>query len=225
MTPGPSWDEDDRTDAPRIASNIAGLLASFDADAHLRMLPSETDQRSWHSHCYAGCSVPVAGYVGHFRGDPDVPELEDYEVGAGPRRQDGWPLRVGVWAVRVSETVEDLIDRTRSAIDVLDSSIPVGTRPRNEDELWSISALSAVLHGEWIRIHPYANGNGRTARLWVAWIAKRYTLPVFVNVRPKPGDPYARAAALSMGRPPNFRGDHAPTQHLFARYLYESLRP
>jgi hypothetical protein len=26
--------------------------------------------------------------------------------------------------------------------------------------------LAAILHGEWVRIHPFANGNGRTARLW-----------------------------------------------------------
>lgn len=50
------------------------------------------------------------------------------------------------------------------------------------------------LHGLWVRIHPFANGNGRTARLWV-WAALRYGLPSFVRTKPRP-DATAYAAAM-----------------------------
>jgi hypothetical protein len=55
---------------------------------------------------YAGCNVPIAGYVGHFRGDLAVPELIDYEVGLGPRLKDGNLEKMGVWARKVSEEME-----------------------------------------------------------------------------------------------------------------------
>ncbi|MBA3961352.1 MAG: Fic family protein [Chthoniobacterales bacterium] len=54
-------------------------------------------------------------------------------------------------------------------------------------------------HNEWARIHPFANGNGRTARLWANWIAMRYGLAPFVRLRPRPaGMAYAEAAAAGM---------------------------
>lgn len=55
--------------------------------------------------------------------------------------------------------------------------------------------LCAYAHGEWIRIHPFANGNGRTARLWANWCALRYGVPPFVKLKPRPeGDLYATAS-------------------------------
>lgn len=87
-----------------------------------------------------------------------------------------------------------------------------------------VSNLAAVIHGEWIRIHPYANGNGRTARLWAAWVAKRYSLPIFVKVKPRPGDTeYAVSSHLSMGRPPDIRGDHEVARVVFAELLAKTI--
>jgi Fic family protein len=52
-----------------------------------------------------------------------------------------------------------------------------------------------------VRIHPFANGNGRTARLWANWTALRYGLPAFVGIKPRPaGDAYALASYASMRR-------------------------
>lgn len=76
-----------------------------------------------------------------------------------------------------------------------------------------------VSYGEWARIHPFANGNGRIARLWANWCAMRYGLPPFLRLRPRPeGDRYARAAGDSMA------GDHRATVSLFADWLEERLR-
>ncbi len=66
---------------------------------------------------------------------------------------------------------------------------------------------------------PFANGNGRTARLWANWCALRYGLPLFVRLRPRAaGSLYAAAAADSMA------GDHRATISLFAAWLEERLR-
>jgi Fic family protein len=69
-----------------------------------------------------------------------------------------------------------------------------------------------------VRIHPFANGNGRTAREWANWAAMRYGLPPFVRLRPRPkGLAYAAAAHASM------RGDHAPAIGVFRQQLADLL--
>ena len=82
----------------------------------------------------------------------------------------------------------------------------------------SVFTLLAYTHGEWVRIHPFANGNGRTARLWANWCALRYNLPAFVRLKPRPaGNLYANAAAASMS------GDHQSMIAVFAEMLDRHL--
>ena len=77
---------------------------------------------------------------------------------------------------------------------------------------------AAIVHGEWIRIHPFANGNGRIARLWANWIGLRYGLPAFVALRPRPaGTDYASVATASM------RGDHDAMVPVFKAMLDATL--
>jgi Fic family protein len=78
--------------------------------------------------------------------------------------------------------------------------------------------LCAYTHGEWVRIHPFANGNGRTARLWANWCALRYGVPPFVRLKPRPeGNLYPTASALSM------QGDHQAMVAVFADMLDRHL--
>ncbi len=108
----------------------------------------------------------------------------------------------------------------------MDGRIPVGRRPGSVDELQMVVEMAALAHGEWIRLHPFANGNGRTARVWVAFACLRYSLPVFLVLKPRTPDlAYARAGRDSMGRPPDFAGDHTTTMAVFAHLLALSLLP
>jgi hypothetical protein len=222
---GPGWRDDDAADAPRIAANAAALVRALrDHTAAARSLPLLDDARAWHAQLYAGCDVPVDCYLGHFRGDPTCPELVDYEVGLGPVLGDGYPERMGIPAALVADELDVFIAGVHRALGVLDSVVLQRQRPRTVDELHSIVALIAEVHGEWVRIHPFANGNGRTARIWAAFLALRYGLPVFVRLKPRPDDvAYARAAKRSMGRPPDFRGDHSEAVAVFGHMLSLSL--
>lgn len=75
--------------------------------------------------------------------------------------------------------------------------------------------LAAMAHGEWVRIHPFADGNGRTARMLGNWILVRYGLPPVLRLRPRPDSlEYARASQESMGA-----GDHG----LMVRYIVDQL--
>jgi len=90
--------------------------------------------------------------------------------------------------------------------------LPIGDEP-NADQLAAILDLCAWVHAEWVRIHPFANGNGRTARLWANSIAIRYGLPPFIRLRPRPNSGYAEAGAKAM------RGDWEPTAIVFRGLL------
>lgn len=75
------------------------------------------------------------------------------------------------------------------------------------------AGLEKVQVQEWVRIHPFANGNGRTARLWANSLALRYGLPPFMSVRPRPGGDYEVACAYAM------QGDWEPMAAVFHQML------
>ena len=68
------------------------------------------------------------------------------------------------------------------------------------DTVNAVIILCAWAHGEWVRIHPFPNGNGRTARILVNSLAVRYGLPAFMRIRPRPGAAYAWVAHQAMDR-------------------------
>ncbi|MBF6605180.1 MAG: Fic family protein [Chloroflexi bacterium] len=120
-----------------------------------------------------------------------------------------------------SGLVPDELDRFEAALATavgnLDTGIPVGASLGNT-ELSAVLRLMAIAHGEWVRIHPFANGNGRTARVWANWIALRYGLEAFVQLKPRPARLlYAGAAGASM------RGDHRPMVVTFHSMLRDHL--
>lgn len=221
MPPGPDWQEHP-ADATRIDQNVARVVSELSQDwVGPRPAPSSDDVRRWHSGLYAGCWTPSPAYPGNFRGDPAHPDLADYEIGVGPRQADGAPDRVGVWASEVDAAVGAYFDWLYDALHTLDAWPP---QTDGEAFLREFLRVAATTHGDWVRIHPFANGNGRTARLLVAAVCLRYRLPVFLAVKPRPANPdYGRAARESMGRPPGFAGDHTATVALFTRYLTLAL--
>lgn len=223
--PGRPWNEDSRADLARIKVNAAALIRSIAADAHdWATVPDADRARDWHARLYAGCRVPVAGYVGHFRGDPAVTELVGYEIGIGRRRRDGLPDKLGVYSKDLVEQIPRLITQIQAGIAQLDSALEAGVRPVTNEAVEAVVLLTARVHGEWIRLHPFSNGNGRTARVWANFIALRYSLPAFVAVKPRPeGTAYARAGQSSMGRPPDFTGEHRAITAVFARMLAQAL--
>ena len=74
----PSWQEDNSENLSLIQGNAAELTMELGAAAADRILPTRETLCYWHARLYAGCDVPVAGYLGHFRGDLTVKELLEY---------------------------------------------------------------------------------------------------------------------------------------------------
>jgi len=153
--------------------------------------------------------VPNPAYVGAFRGEPG---LEHTRV----RVAYCWGIKPSDVAGAVKEFIGDLED----AVAGLDKEIPAGSLPETYDALEAVLTAAALAHAKWVEIHPFANGNGRTARLWANWVLMRYGIPPFVRLRPRPaGDEYATAARRAL-----CNGDYEPTIALFFR-LFDEFEP
>jgi fido (protein-threonine AMPylation protein) len=206
-----AWNEDPPGAEQQILANAAALLGEIAAEADRRLEPSVEMAQDWHRRLYRGVALPVPYYAGEPRdSDPDCPELQGYEVAVGAAR--GTPSEL------VPAALSGFEGSARRAVLSLDEAIPAGRQPASGRELHGVLSLCAVLHGEWVRIHPFANGNGRTARLWANWAALRYGLPPFVTIKPRPGDPYGLAAMASMS------GNHLAAIAAFDQMLREHLR-
>jgi hypothetical protein len=153
-----------------------------------------------------------------------VNELLDYEVGLGARLNDGNLEKMGVWARRVGNEIDGVLAGLHAVFAELDARLPVGKPPDTADQILEVISFAALAHGEILRVHPFANGNGRIARLLVAFICLRYGVPMFLHIKPRPeSEDYIRASRGSMGRPPDYVGNHTTTTSVFAHMLAEVL--
>lgn len=204
---GIPWNHDPPGFREQIEENVTRLLRRLARETPLRAFPSVTHAQEWHRALFRRIPLPVEYYAGEFRdSDPRYPELIDYEVVVGHHS--------GVLAEEVPAALERLETQVRQAVARLDDMIPVGGPPRDAGLVGSVVTLCGLAHGEWVRIHPFANGNGRVVRTWANWAALRYGLLPFVSVRPRPQESrYGLAAERSM------LGDHQPTIDLFADWL------
>lgn len=192
-----SWDED----SPQLRRNLTKVLDEIVLAAQRREYPTVASARRWQSLLMKNLSVPDARFSGAFRGEPGLERIQ---------------VRIGVhFGVNSSDVAGELAGFERklhALIRELDTMLPAGNEP-DADQLAAIVDLCAWVHAEWVRIHPFANGNGRTARLWANCMAMRYGLPPFIRLRPRPNSGYSTAGAKAM------RGDWKPTAVVFRRLL------
>jgi hypothetical protein len=196
------WDED----SPQLRANLAEVLQNIIRAAKDRENPTLEAARNWQTLVMRGLDVPDTRYVGAFRGEPG---LEKVLVSVG--------VNWGVNPADVSRELAAFQEMLQTLVAELDKQVPVGSEP-DADQLAAIIDLAAWAHAEWVRIHPFANGNGRTARLWGNSIAMRYGLPPFIRLRPRPDDGYGSAGAKAM------QGDWEPTAVVFRQLLQDFLR-
>jgi hypothetical protein len=152
-----------------------------------------------------GLDVPDRRYVGAFRGEPGL-ERTQVRVGAN----------YGVDSADVSGELAHFETKLQALVAELDALLPVG-QELDQDQLAAVIDLCAWAHAEWVRIHPFANGNGRAARLWANSLAVRYGLPPFIRLRPRPNAGYGGAGARSM------QNDWKLTAVVFQRLLDDFL--
>ncbi len=197
----PHWD----ANSPELEANLQAVLRSVRADALRRSRPTLALARTWHAQMMKGLTVPKPEMVGRFRGEAG---LENCNVAIGKH--------LGVTAKWVAKTLSAFETELQTRVAQLDQIVPAGAVP-NGPQMAAIIDLCAWAHAEWVRIHPFANGNGRVSRLWANFIARRYGLPFFVSLRPRPQLGYGDAGEMAM------RGQWRPTAACFRRMLLEFL--
>ena len=191
------WDKD----SAQLRKNLTQVLHDIRNSAQQRETPTLEAARKWQSDTMAGLEVPEPEFVGRFRGEPGV---ETIQV---------WVGRVaGVAPANVAKQLQDFEQRLQSAVTVLDQRYPAGVE-LDVDGVAAVVDLCDWAHSEWVHIHPFVNGNGRTARMWANSLLMRYGLPPVVRLRPRPDGGYAGASALAMA------GNWKPTAAVFRKML------
>lgn len=193
----PDWDED----SSRLREILAQIRDEIVQSAETRPAPSLEMAREWQRRFMEGLDLSKAKYVGAFRGESG---LEDVQVRVNNQR--------GVPPGQVAEELGKFEAKLQRAVSWLDDVLPL-EQPLQPDLVNAVIDVCAWAHAEWVRIHPFGNGNGRTARLWANTIAVRYGLPPFVRLRPRPEKGYGAAAAQAM------QGKWEPTAAVFHRLL------
>ncbi len=176
------WD----ANSVELRDNLRRVLEKAQQAAARREPLTVETARRWQTETMRLLDVPDPRYVGAFRGEPGLETVHVHVNG-----------RYGVAARDVRQSLADFERALRPIIDRLDQLVPSGVDP-NADQAAAVIEVCAWVHAEWVRIHPFANGNGRTARLWVNGIAMRYNLPPFLRLRPRPDDGYGAAGAEAM---------------------------
>jgi hypothetical protein len=196
------WD----ADSDILEANLREVLHALRLDARERVTPTVEAARIWQQTLMRGLTPPNPVYVGRFRGEAGL---------------EGIGVRIGQYSGTPSQSVAGELQTferaLQRAIAALDRAIEPGQVP-NADQLAAVIDLCAWAHSGWVRIHPFANGNGRTARLWANYIAMRYDLPAFVRLRPRPEGGYANAATEAM------KGRWQATVPLFRQMYREAIR-
>lgn len=193
----PDWDDD----SPRLRSNLDKVFGSIERDAARRAMPKVATAKRWQAQIMDGLAVGKPEHVGRFRGEPGLERCGvhvDSVYGVAP------------W--HVADTLKAFESTLPRAVLGLDECYP-DADSLDEDGQSAIIELAAWAHAEWVRIHPFANGNGRTACAWANLILMRYGLPPVVALRPRPGGGYAAVGAAAM------RGRWQPTVNVFRRML------
>ena len=195
------WD----ANSPRLRQNLIHVLRDARDRATRRDVPTVEDARGWQRDSMAGLDVPDAKYVGRFRGEPG---LETTRVWVGARE--------GTAPADVADELAAFERTLQRAVSALDARYP-RDQALDPDGLAAAIDLCAWAHAEWVRIHPFANGNGRTARIWANALLMRYGLPPAVRLRPRPDGGYGLAGAAAM------EGNWRPTAAIIGRMLRDAL--
>lgn len=172
-------------------ASVAALYQHVALVASTRIIDSR-ECRAWHSRLFSDV-VPIDYYAGNFRQhDLSRPCLGvDRAVGS----------LQGASFHFVPDRCENLFESVRR--EIARSELGWSMLTEKQRALRLAQVIAGML-GEFIRIHPFINGNGRVSRVMWAWGLVRFGAPIQCRITPRPSPPYKDLMAAAM------RGDDFP---------------
>lgn len=181
-TPFP-WDQGVRENNQRITANFKTIRRHVVECALDGQRPSVEAVRDWHRDSLRGVRLAEPLVAGGFRGEGPPEAKLAKQLALIYLATGEMPNRV---APRVGETFATLT----TDLDGLDARLADGETAA--DIYADVIGLCAWLHGEWVRIHPFIDHNGSTARLLTLNVGLLYGIPLQLpgkprSALPKPG--------------------------------------
>ena len=180
----PDWD----ADSPQLHANLRRVEQQVREDATRPLLElGAALALHWQTQMMRDLHTEKPEFVGCFRGSSDA---TNRNAVVGSRR--GSPF------ARVKHELDAFDLALQERVSLLDEALDESGGKLDAEFLESVIQVCTWAHGEWVRIHPFGNGNGRTARMWANLVAQRYGFPAFIFTRPRPGDGYGAIGAAAM---------------------------
>jgi len=167
----PSWDYEDHPDHKTILPSLCTRLLLRLRAGVLDPLLLSCDTRAAHRFLFSELTPDDYDYfAGHYRGENfRCLKYYDVQVPSDPR--------VGVYAAGVARAIEYLMGVTGDGITAIDGAyaVPDAHLSKQEKIVYLVVFSTRVLV-EFLRVHPYANGNGHMGRFIIFSILAHYNI-------------------------------------------------
>ncbi|HHJ17598.1 MAG TPA: hypothetical protein ENJ80_12955 [Gammaproteobacteria bacterium] len=167
----PGWDYEHHPRHDSILPSLCEALLLSLKNGHVEHLSACSDTRFSHG-CLFGRLTPdnYPYFAGHYRGE-DFRCLKYYDV------RVGMDPRVGVYAAGVIRAANFLSEALETGFKVLEEAWakPDTHLPRHQKIFYTVAFSTRILV-EFLRIHPYANGNGHMGRFIIFMILAKFNL-------------------------------------------------
>lgn len=167
----PGWNYEKHPHHDRILPGLCESLLLSLKKGHVEYLPACSDTRFSHRSLFKKLTPDGYHYfAGHYRGE-NFRCLRHYEVCVPA------DYRVGVYAAGVRRATDFMAETLETGLKVLEEAWakPDAHLPKYKKIIYIVTFSTTILV-EFLRIHPYANGNGHMGRFIVFIILAKFNL-------------------------------------------------
>lgn len=178
-TPFP-WDPDLPANQTKIQFNYDSLLIDVVNAGRAGIRPADDIVRDWHRSSLRGVAVSQPQVAGGYRGEGAIGTPLSVCINGVRGVLGANPIAVPTLVTRFFTELHrrlDDLDTRREAGEALDRLYP------------DVVRTAAWAHGEWVRIHPFADHNGSTARLMTVTIGLLYGVHFKLPGKPRSAMP------------------------------------